>query len=124
MVYQSLADLVLLLHIVFIVFVPLGGLFAFRWHWVPMVHLPAAAWGVAVELFGWVCPLTPLESALRRTGGGTGYSAGFIEQYIVPLVYPTELTRNLQLVLGAIVVVVNVVVYVLILRRQRRRTDR
>ena len=89
-----------------------------------MICSPAAAWGVAVELFGWVCPLTPLESALRRAGGGTGYSAGFIEQYIVPLVYPTELTRNLQLVLGAIVVVVNVVVYVLILRRQRRRTDR
>ena len=124
MVYQSLADLVLLLHVVFIVFVLLGGLLAFRWHWVPMAHLPAAAWGVAVELFGWVCPLTPLESALRRAGGGTGYSAGFIEQYIVPLVYPTELTRNLQLVLGVIVVVVNVVVYVLILRRQRRRTDR
>ena len=123
MVYQSLADLVLLLHVVFIVFVLLGGLLAFHWHWVPMVHLPAAAWGVAVELFGWVCPLTPLESALRRAGGGTGYSAGFIEQ-TCPLVYPTELTRDLQLVLRAIVVVVNVAVYVLILRRQRRRTDR
>ena len=69
MVYQSLADLVLLVHLVFIVFVLLGGLLAFRWRWVPMAHLPAAAWGVAVEFFGWVCPLTPLENALRRAGG-------------------------------------------------------
>jgi len=120
MVYRSLADLVLLLHVTFIVFVLFGGLLACRWHRAPIAHLPAAAWGAAVEFFGWVCPLTPLESALRRAGGGTGYSAGFIERYIVPLVYPVELTRNLQLVLGAIVVVVNVVVYVLVLRRQRR----
>ena len=90
MVYQSLADLVLLVHLVFIVFVLLGGLLAFRWRWVPMAHLPAAAWGVAVEFFGWVCPLTPLENALRRAGGSTGYSVGFIEQYIVPLVYPNR----------------------------------
>jgi len=120
MLYRTLADLVLLVHVAFIVFVLFGGLLAFRWRRAPMAHLPAAAWGAAVEFLGWICPLTPLESALRRAGDGTGYSAGFVEQYIVPLVYPAGLTRNLQAVLGAIVVVVNVVVYVLVLRRHRR----
>jgi hypothetical protein len=120
MLYRALADLVLLLHLAFIVFVVLGGLLAFRWRWAPAVHVPAAAWGAAVELFGWICPLTPLENALRRKGGGIGYSADFIEHYLVPLIYPSELTRNVQLVLGAIVVAVNVLVYArLILRRQK-----
>jgi Protein of Unknown function (DUF2784) len=121
MPYRTLADLVLLLHLAFIVFVLFGGLLAFRWRRAPIVHLPAAAWGAAVEFFGWVCPLTPLESALRSAGGGTGYSVGFIEHRIVPLVYPAELTRNVQLVLGAIVVVVNVLVYTLLILRARRK---
>ena len=120
MVFESLADLVLLLHVAFIVFVLFGGILALRWRWAPLAHLPAAAWGTAVELFNWVCPLTPLETALRRAGGGTGYSGDFIERYLVPLVYPAELTRSLQLALAAIVVVMNVVVYVLVWRRSRR----
>jgi Protein of Unknown function (DUF2784) len=124
MLYRSLADLVLLLHVAFIVFVLFGGLLAFRWRWAPMVHLPAAAWGVIVELFGLICPLTPLENALRRAGGGTGYSVDFVEQYLVPLVYPAALTYSLQLTLAAIVVVVNVVVYVAALRRLRSRAAR
>jgi hypothetical protein len=124
MLYRSLADLVLLLHLAFIVFVLFGGLLAFRWRWAPMVHLPAAAWGVIVELFGLICPLTPLENALRRAGGGTGYSVDFVEQYLVPLVYPAALTYSLQLTLAAIVVVVNVVVYVAVLRRHRSRAAR
>jgi hypothetical protein len=118
--YRTLADLVLLVHVAFIVFVLFGGLLALRWRRAPMAHLPAAAWGAAVEFLGWICPLTPLESALRRAGGGTGYSAGFVEQYVVPLVYPAGLTRNLQVVLGAVVVVVNLVVYVIVLRQHRR----
>jgi uncharacterized protein DUF2784 len=124
MLYRSLADLVLLFHLAFIVFVLFGGLLAFRWRWAPMVHLPAAAWGVIVELFGLICPLTPLENALRRAGGGTGYSVDFVEQYLVPLVYPAALTYSLQLTLAAIVVVVNVVVYVAVLRRHRSRAAR
>ena len=112
-----LADLVILVHVEFIVFVLFGGLLAFRWRWMPLAHLPAVAWGAAVELLGWVCPLTPLENMLRRAGGGEGYSVSFIERYLVPLVYPDELTRELQLFLGGAVVAVNAVVYFLVLRR-------
>jgi Protein of Unknown function (DUF2784) len=118
--YRSLADLVFVLHVVFIVFVLFGGLLALRWRLAPMAHLPAAAWGAAVEFFGWTCPLTPLEDALRRAGGSTGSSVGFIERYLVPLVYPAALDRNLQTVLGAVVLAVNLVVYVVVLRRARR----
>ena len=114
---RVLADLVVLAHVVFIVFVLLGGLLAFRWRWVPVVHLPAVVWGATVELFGWVCPLTPLENLLRRASGGEGYSVTFIERYLVPLVYPAELTRELQFVLGGVVIAVNAAVYVVVLRR-------
>ena len=114
---RVLADLVVLALVVFIVFVLLGGLLAFRWRWVPVVHLPAVVWGATVELFGWVCPLTPLENLLRRAGGGEGYSVTFIERYLVPLVYPAELTRELQFVLGGVVIAVNAAVYVVVLRR-------
>lgn len=112
-----LADLVILVHVAFIVFVLFGGLLAFRWRWIPFVHLPAVVWGAAVEFFGWVCPLTPLENLLRRAGGGAGYSVSFIERYLVPLVYPAELTRDLQFLLGGVVVAVNAVVYFRVLRR-------
>ncbi len=112
-----LTDLVILVHSAFIVFVLFGGLLAFRWRWMPLAHLPAVVWGAAVEFFGWVCPLTPLENVLRRAGGGTGYSASFIERYLVPLVYPAELTRELQLFLGGAVVAVNAVVYFFVLHR-------
>ena len=114
---RVLAGLVVLAHVVFIVFVLLGGLLAFRWRWVPVVHLPAVVWGATVELFGWVCPLTPLENLLRRAGGGEGYSVTFIERYLVPLVYPAELTRELQFVLGGVVIAVNAAVYVVVLHR-------
>ncbi len=112
-----LADLVILVHILFILFVLFGGLLAFRWRWAPLLHLPAVVWGAAVELFGWVCPLTPLENLLRRAAGGTGYSVSFVEQYLVPLVYPAELTRELQFLLGGTVIAVNAVVYFLVLLR-------
>ncbi len=112
-----LTDLVILVHVAFIAFVLFGGLLAFRWRWMPWAHLPAMVWGTAVELFGWVCPLTPLENILRRAGGGAGYSVSFVERYLVPLVYPAELTRELQLLLGGAVVAVNAVVYFLVLRR-------
>ena len=108
---------VILVHVEFIVFVLFGGLLAFRWRWMPLAHLPAVAWGAAAELLGWVCPLTPLENMLRRAGGGEGYSVSFIERYLVPLVYPDELTRELQLFLGGAVVAVNAGVYFLVLRR-------
>lgn len=104
-------------------FVLFGGLLALRWRLAPMVHLPAAAWGAAVEFFGWICPLTPLEDALRRAGGGTGYSVSFIERHLVPVVYPAALDRGLQMVLGAIVLALNLVVYFVVLRRARRSSS-
>ena len=120
MVYRLLADLVVLIHLLFVAFALFGGALALRWTWMPWVHLPAAAWGAMLEFCGWLCPLTPLENLLRRAGGGAGYSGGFVERYIVPLVYPTDLTRELQLVLGCIVVGVNAGVYSYLWCRFRR----
>ena len=124
MFYQVLADFVVLTHLAFIVFALLGGLLALRWHWMPWVHLPAVVWGAAVALFGWFCPLTPLENSLRRASGATGYSGGFIENYIVPIIYPAELTRELQVLLGAIMLSVNLAIYWVVRRRLRARRVR
>ena len=124
MFYQALADFVVLTHLAFIVFALLGGLLALRWHWMPWVHLPAVVWGAAVALFGWFCPLTPLENSLRRASGATGYSGGFIENYIVPIIYPAELTRELQVLLGAIMLSVNLAIYWVVRRRLRARRVR
>ena len=121
MFYRALADLVVLIHLAFVIFTLLGGLLALRWRWVPWAHIPAAAWGVAIESFGWLCPLTPLENWLRHTGGADGYSGGFVEHYIIPVVYPAELTRELQLLLGAGVLALNLGIYYVVWRRQRRQ---
>jgi len=122
MVYRILADAVLILHLAFIIFVVLGGLLALWRPWVAWLHLPAAAWGVAIEFFGWICPLTPLENRLRALGGETGYEGGFIERYLVGLIYPGDLERTGHILLGVAVVILNATVYtVVILRRRRRR---
>jgi len=118
MVYRVLADLLVLTHLAFIGFALAGGLLALRWRWVPWAHLPAAAWGAAVELLGWYCPLTPLENALRRASGAEGYAGGFIERYLLPIIYPAALTREVQLVLGGAVVVLNLAVYLAVCRRR------
>ncbi len=119
MLYRALADLVVFAHFAFIVFVLLGGLLALRWRRAPWLHLPAAVWGVAVELLGWFCPLTPLETYLRRASGAAGYSGGFVERYLIPIVYPAELTRELQLLLGCAVLGINVAIYLVVWRRLR-----
>ena len=121
MLYQTLADIVVLTHLTFILFVLFGGLLALRWRWVPWAHVPAAAWGAALEFFGWSCPLTPLENSLRRLSGSAGYSGGFIEHYLMPIIYPEEFTRELQLFLGCVLVVLNVAVYLVVWRRYRTR---
>ena len=117
MVYRALADLVLLFHLAFIVFVIVGGFFALRWRWAPLVHVPAALWGVFIEVSGGVCPLTPLENSLHRAAGSSGYSGGFIEHYLVPVVYPSALSHPVQLVLAGLVVFVNALVYWVVWRR-------
>ena len=120
MVNRALADMVLLLHHVFNIFVVAGGLLAMRWRWVPLVHVPAALWGVYIEVSGGVCPLTPLENALRRDAGLSGYAGSFVEHYLVPLIYPDLLSQPLQLVLAGVVVLTNAFVYTAIWRRFRR----
>ena len=116
-----LADLVLVLHAAFVVFAVLGGLLVLRWHRVAWLHLPAAAWGALVELSGWICPLTPLESALRVAGGGEGYGGDFLEHWLDSLLYPTALERSDQIVLGLSLLALNIAVYALVLRRRMKR---
>ena len=123
MTYRALADATMLLHFAFIAFVVLGGLFALRWRWTIWLHLPAAVWGVLIELFGWTCPLTPLENHFRRLGGEAGYSGGFIERYLEPVIYPPGLSPPTQIVLAAVVVLANAVVYWIVFRRRAPRAS-
>ena len=111
MFYKLAADAVVLLHLGFVLFVVAGGLLVFRWRWVALLHLPAVVWAVLLEFYGWLCPLTPLELSLRESGGQAGYSGGFVEHYILPVLYPAELDTTLQVALGSIVIVINVAVY-------------
>ena len=104
----------------FVAFVVAGGLLALRWPWVAVLHLPAAVWGALIEFQGWTCPLTPLENSLRAAAGEAGYQGGFIEHYVLPVLYPAGLTRGVQLALGSVVIVVNLVVYGILLARRRR----
>jgi hypothetical protein len=116
-IYRLLADLSVLVHGAFVVFVVLGGLLVV---WKPRLawaHVPAAVWGAWVEFGGKICPLTPLENHLRHLAGERGYWGGFIEHYLIPLMYPEGLTRDNQLVLGVLVVVINVAVYGFVVAR-------
>jgi hypothetical protein len=115
-----LAEVVVGFHLGFVLFVVLGGLLLLRWPRLAWLHLPAAVWGALIEFAGWVCPLTPLENHLRRVGGNAEYAGGFVEHYLLPVLYPAGLTRGAQYVLGASVVVVNVAVYWWVFRRGRR----
>lgn len=117
--HHLLADLVVALHLVFILFAVGGGLLALRWPRVVWLQLPAVLWGAFVEVTGRVCPLTPLENALRRAGGEADYAGGFVAHYVVPLVYPAALTREAQLALAVALVAVNALVYAAVWRRRR-----
>jgi len=122
MLFNVLAKAVLILHAAFVVFVLFGGLLALRWRRLPWWHLPSVLWVILIELNGWICPLTPLENRLREAAGAQGYSGGFIEHYLLPLVYPPGLTPGLQALFAAIVTGVNIVVYGLLWRTRRRTT--
>ena len=108
---RAVATAVVLLHMAFVAFVVLGGLLALRWPRVAWVHLPAALWGALIALVGWVCPLTPLENWLRVRGGAAAYDTGFLEHYLLPILYPVSLTRGVQIATGVVVVVLNMLVY-------------
>ena len=120
MLYRLLADLVVVLHLAFILFALFGGLAAIRRPRVAWLHLPALAWAVTVEAAGWICPLTPLERHLRLAAGETAYAGGFVEHYLLPVLYPGSLTRNIQLLLALALLLFNAVVYGAGWRRQRR----
>ena len=109
--YPLLADLVLIVHLAFVVFVLCGGLLMLRWRWIAWLHLPAAVWAAVVEFTGWICPLTPLENWLRAQGGETSYNSDFVAQYLLPVLYPGDLTRDLQLLLATVVVILNAAIY-------------
>ena len=120
MLCRALADLILLVHLAYVLFVVLGGLLALRrskWAW---LHLPAAAWGVLIEFAGWICPLTPLEVTLRIRGGEAGYAGGFIAHYVTALLYPAGLTRGVQVLLGVFALLLNAAIYSYIVARRRR----
>lgn len=117
-----LADAVLVLHFLFVLFVVLGGLLVLRWRWIAWLHVPAALWGVAIEFGGWICPLTPLENQLRTRAGQPTYEGDFIARYLMPVIYPEGLTRETQVAFGFIALILNVLVYAIGLRRWRRET--
>jgi hypothetical protein len=121
MIYRLSADAVLVLHFAFIAFVIFGAVFALRWRWIVIAHLPAAAWGFFVELTGRVCPLTYAENNLRNRAGQAGYTQGFIEHYLLPVIYPAGLTRSIQFVLAGAVVLVNVLIYGWLWHRRERQ---
>jgi hypothetical protein len=127
MVARLLADLVLLAHFAFVAFAIGGGLLVLRWGGLRWLHWPVLAWAVSIELYGGICPLTPLENALRQAGGESGYEGGFVEHHLVPILYPGELTREIQVGLGLALAGFNVGIYALRwlrLRRSRRDRDR
>jgi len=123
MPYGVLADLVLVVHLGFVLFVALGGLLVLRWPRLAWIHLPAAAWGALIEFTGGICPLTPLENRLRVLAGEAGYAGGFVEHYVTAVLYPDGLTRGVQFGLGAAVLLVNSLIYWVLLRRSARRSE-
>jgi cytochrome c biogenesis protein CcdA len=121
MLYVLAADAVVVFHFLFIAFVMTGALLALRWRWLVWLHLPAVAWGMAVEFLHLYCPLTPLENFFRMKAGVEGYDGDFVGHYLIPLIYPQGLTPQIQTVLGGVVLVVNLVAYGILIRQSRLR---
>ena len=119
--YRFFADVLVVVHFLFILFVVAGGILVLRRPGLAILHIPAVVWGAVVEFCGWICPLTPLENYFRRLVGGAGYSGDFIEHYLMPLIYPENLTIGMQYILGGLVIVINMVFYFIIWRKIRIR---
>ncbi|MEL7060814.1 MAG: DUF2784 domain-containing protein [Acidobacteriota bacterium] len=120
MLARWIADLILVVHAAFVLFVVFGALLVARWPRLAWLHLPAVAWGFTVEATGWFCPLTDFENAWRRQAGEQGYEGGFLEHYLLSMLYPEGLTRTHQWLMALFVVVVNGVLYARLVRRWRR----
>ena len=121
MIYSFLADLLVVFHLVFILYVIAGAPLNFKWTKTLWLHLPSCFWGMTVEFTGWICPLTPWEIQLRRLACEEGYTGSFIEQYLIPIIYPSGLNREIQMLLGSTVLIVNFSLYTLILIKRRKR---
>lgn len=115
------ADVIVAVHAAFVVYVTLGGVLVLRWPRMAWAHVPAVIWGIAIEFGGWMCPLTPIENQLRQRSGSAGYEGDFIEHYVLPLLYPANLTRTWQLLLGSLALIVNASVYWRLLSSSGRR---
>lgn len=118
--YNVLANAIVLAHFLFIAFVICGGLLVIRWPRLAVVHLPAVVWGAAVEIYGLVCPITPLENHFRMLAGDTSYSGDFIARYLLLVIYPENLTTTIQQLLGCLVIAVNVIIYIVVIRKYRK----
>src|SRR5258706_11787799 len=121
MFYRFLADSVVVFHLSFVIFVIAGGVLVVRWKKVALLHIPAILWGMYVEWSGAMCPLTPLENRFREAGGGTAYQGGFIDHYIIPTLYPEDLTRDFQITLGTVIALINVLLYTIAFTRRGHR---
>ncbi len=119
--YWLAANVVLVIHLLFVIYVVCGGILAFKWKYSIIFHLPAVLWGALLEFNGWLCPLTPLEQWLRVAGGQQGYSGGFVEHYLLFILYPTGLTREIQILLGVFAVLVNILIYTALVYRSLRK---
>jgi Protein of Unknown function (DUF2784). len=124
MAYRAAADAILVAHLVFVLFVVFGALLILRWPRLAWLHIPAVVWAAFIEFSGTICPLTPLEVALRQRAGQAGYGGGFVDHYVVSLLYPEGLTQNTQAMLGAMVVAINAAIYIVAFRRRRTSPDR
>jgi hypothetical protein len=123
MIEKIAADFIVLFHFAFILFVIIGGFLVLKWRWIIWLHIPCDIWGALIEFAGWICPLTPWENQLRIAAGNTGYSGGFIEHYILPIIYPSGLTRELQLILGSLVIFINLFAYIIIVFKQIKKAN-
>jgi len=124
MIFRFLADLTVLLHLAFVLFVVLGGLAVLWRRKVLWLHIPAVLWGALIEFYGWICPLTPLENWLRIKGDEPAYSGGFIVHYILPVLYPEGLTPGAQKILGTLVIAINAAIYLWIIARRIRQAGK
>jgi hypothetical protein len=123
MAYRAAADAILVAHLAFVLFVVFGALLLLRWPRLAWLHIPAVVWAAFIEFSGTICPLTPLEVALRQRAGQAGYGGGFIDHYVVSLLYPEGLTQNTQATLGAVLVAINAAIYIVAFRRRRTSPD-
>jgi hypothetical protein len=120
MTYLILANIILAVHLLFIIFVVFGSLFVFYKKWFSWLHIPAVIWGILIEFSGWICPLTPLENHFRIIAGQSGYTHSFVQQYLLKMIYPDRLTRQDQIMIGCVILILNLFVYLLIFKRLRK----